>query len=305
MIIDVHTHISYKDYFSDYFIDGIRENIVGQIEKKNGVKISLSIVSRLINGTLSDHDCQKLIEQMNDANIDKSVLLPIDLFYKDNTAKEIEMLDRIHEEYYKVYLKNKDRFIIFAGIDPRRREKGTELFRKCIEEYHVSGLKLYPPCGFRMNCKELDPYYELCGQNELPVLCHCGVSLDSMYYDKEFSNSIHDVANRYKNVRFILGHAAYLDISEMIPLAEKYDNVYLEVSGFQKDLNNMELLKKKSEEIFSRVPSKILFGTDWPMFNTVGTQCSWVDFFKDILNVNKAELDMLFYKNAQSIFKIH
>jgi len=303
MIIDMHTHLSYMDYFSDFFLNGIKDDIVKQIEKKSNIKINSSIVSRLMRATLNDPDCQKLLEQMDEASIDKSVLLPIDLFYEKNDDEEISRIEKIHEAYYKVFLENKERFIFFAGIDPRRNEKGLNLFQKFIKEYHVSGLKLYPPCGFRMNAKELQPYYELCEKNSLSVLCHCGVSLPSLYFDENFADSIHDIADKYKNINFILGHAAYLDISEMIPLAEKYDNIYLEISGFQKHLENIELLKQKSEELFTKIPSKIVFGTDWPMFNTVGTQLSWVNFFKDTIKLSEDQLNMLLYENAQRLLK--
>ena len=65
----MHTHLSYMDYFSDFFLNGIKDNIVKQIEKKSNIKINSSIVSRLMRATLNDPDCQKLLEQMDKARM--------------------------------------------------------------------------------------------------------------------------------------------------------------------------------------------------------------------------------------------
>ena len=45
-----------------------------------------------------------------------------------------------------------------------------KLFRKSIEQYHFSGFKVYPPCGFEIDDERLFPYYEICDNYRLPVL---------------------------------------------------------------------------------------------------------------------------------------
>lgn len=123
-----------------------------------------------------------------------------------------------------------------------------------------------------------------------------------MALDKLYPQSIEEVATKYKNASFIMGHAAFQNKEVNTRIAKEYDNIYLETSGFQIDNENVELLKMETRELFDTIPDKIIFGTDWPMFNMVGTQKKWVDYFTNLGVLNEEELQLLFYKNIINIF---
>ena len=176
MIIDMHTHLSDLRVYPDYWIQNIKENMALQFQKQMGYSVQDSFVQMYIKSMLSDYDCKRKIKAMDECGVKKCVVLQADFGYGKKAEYSIEEITEIHYEAIKRYA---DRFIMFSGIDPRRGEAGVKLFRKSIEQYHFSGFKVYPPCGFEIDDERLFPYYEICDNYRLPVLIHIGESWKS------------------------------------------------------------------------------------------------------------------------------
>jgi predicted TIM-barrel fold metal-dependent hydrolase len=60
-------------------------------------------------------------------------------------------------------------------------------------------------------------------------------------------------------VQFILGHSGARDIDQALPLAQRYDNVWLDTHG-QGVTGLHQMLKHTGGE-------RMLFGTDWPFYH--------------------------------------
>jgi predicted TIM-barrel fold metal-dependent hydrolase len=295
-MIDIHTHFAYKDFFSSEFIEGVAENTYDMIDEEMKKSVKQEFFKKVVSNNLLDKDCSKLIKQMNSAGIDKSVLLIVDYYY-DNSEHNIS-LEEIFAKHYEISQKWSDRFMIFSGVDPRRGKQGLDLFEKSIVEYNFKGLKLYPPCGFELDDKELYPYYEICQKHNVPVLSHIGPSIKSMKNNSNYPKSIMNVAKEFKGVNFILGHAGMLYFDESFPICKENSNVYMDVSGFQLMRDSKSLIENRMTQIFNSTPEQILFGTDWPMFNLKGTQKSWVEYFMKIKTISSNNLDLFFEKNG-------
>ncbi|MHB8061203.1 MAG: amidohydrolase family protein, partial [Ruminiclostridium sp.] len=289
MIIDIHSHIAYHKLYPAAFLDEITEDIKKEIIQDTSLKEENSILKRILLSNLNDLDCSRLIKQMDQASIDKSILLIPDLGYALGEAKF--SFEEIHKSYYDISKKYPERFIIFSGIDPRRGQQGYDQFEKSITEYGFKGLKLYPPCGFQINDPTLFPYYEICNKFGLPVLIHTGKTLKAISFKSKYPDCIIEAASKFKNVNFILGHAGARDHETGIMLARENDNIYLDISSFQTDLKAPELLKQKFESLAKNIAGKILFGTDWPIYILSGDQKKWVDSIVELNVFSDENLD--------------
>lgn len=300
-IIDMHAHISDQRLFSPYFLEGVKNELLKSLDGVMDASKSSSLIDRLMKKKMNDIDCKELMNQMDDAGIEKTILLIADFGY--GTDEEKLSINLLYDSYYAVLRKNPEKFVVFGGADPRRGKQGIDLFEKGIQKYGFKGLKLYPPCGYELNDTGLYPYYELCKQYDIPVLTHTGPSLKSMTIDKLYEVAVNQIASDFKEVNFVLGHAAFQQFDLNQELAFKYNNIFLESSGFQKLMGTPDKIKSMFLKLINSIPEKIVFGTDWPMFNTMNSQKSWVDFFKNIEGFSKEKQKLFFRDNALEILK--
>jgi hypothetical protein len=299
MIIDMHVHLADYRIYPDYWLRGIKDSIAQSILRESGIKVGEEFLDQVMNRTLHDQDCSQIIARMNEAGIDRANVLLADFgFGREDMATPIEELFRIHHEALHRY---PDRLSVFAGIDPRRGQAGLKLFRKGIEEYGFSGLKLYPPCGFDLDDKQLYPFYEICNEYRLPVLSHIGPSLPSMRGTFRYPEAVLKVTGEFKQMPFILGHAAlvYYEASRTLPL--KRDNIYLEVSGFQPLMTQDTDLPGKMKSLMQTCEDRVLFGTDWPLFSNPRQA---VLYFQQMEGLTEGQKKKLFCGNALSVFSM-
>jgi Predicted metal-dependent hydrolase of the TIM-barrel fold len=300
IIIDAHTHLADNRIYPEYWLEGIKSNIAKSMKDTNGVDLPDTFLNNIVQGSLRDYDCSKMIAQMDEIGIDKSIILLADFGYNRNDIKySIEEIFRIHYEAVSRY---PDRFFVFGGIDPRRGKSGVDLFEKGIKEYGFRGLKLYPPCGFELNDRSLFPLYEICNHYKIPVLAHIGASLPSMKSTFNYPCSVIEVAKIFKNMPLILGHAALLYYENSYQLPLEQDTIYLEVSGFQQIYDNKNQIISNINNLFRECPENILFGTDWPLFNS-RKMC--ITFFQELGNIPEYQKELFFYENANRVLSMN
>lgn len=296
-IIDMHAHIAHRGLFHAHFLLGMKAMLRQQAADEYAVQLEESLLDRITQRRLADPDCVELLSQMDNAGIAKTVLLIADFgFGYDETALT---LDALYLHYHRVLRAHPERFVVFGGADPRRGSLGLALFERGLRELGFSGLKLYPACGYESDDSRLSAYYEVCDAFHAPVLLHTGPSLPDMQGDRRFPSSIAQIASRFPRVCFILGHAAFQNFEVTLELAKTHPNVYLETSGFQKLLNEPDLLRCRLRELFDQVPDQVVFGSDWPVFSIGGTQLQWVEYFKGMGVLSEPEQLKLFTENAQ------
>ncbi len=301
-IIDTHAHVADQTLFPEYFLEGVLNELKESLLDMTDFPDSSTLIYRLIKKNLSDVDCTNLLAQMDEAGIDKSILLIADFGYGQDESKVA--LSTLYDSYYKILQKYPKRFIVFGGTDPRRGKEAIDLFEKGIVKYGFQGLKLYPPCGYELNNRGLYPYFELCKQYNLSVLTHTGPSLKSMTIDQEYPQSVQEIATDFKDVNFILGHAAFQRFEINHGLALKHGNLFLETSGFQKSLSDKWFLKTILLKLMKSIPYQVVYGSDWPMFNMAGSQKRWVEFFRNMNVLSKEQEKLFFRDNALRALKM-
>ncbi len=293
MIIDFHAHLAYYKTFSEDFISEFFINSLGNNQLKKNYKF--------LKLFLNDPFCDRLVANMDEADIEKTVLLILDFGLKIDEKE----LDEIYILHHNILKKYPNRFLIFSGIDPRRGKRGYNLFKKSIFEYGFKGLKLYPPFGYSLNDKNLSPFFNLCSEYNLPIMVHSGNSLKSLMNDHSDVSNLVNVARKYPENTFIFAHAGY-NVSNNIDYP---GNVFMDISGIQTLYNTSTIAIKDSlRKHIGLYNEKILFGSDWPMFYFLKNLNESITNIKEFLkslefDASENLISNIFSKNAIKILQ--
>jgi uncharacterized protein len=304
VIIDSHAHAALEEVLPVQFFDGWIENLERLLppDADSGQRATLTAMFRRLN---QDPGCDRLVAEMDAAGIDRTVLLIIDFGFA--YPDQYDRLDKVYAIHRDIMTRHPGRFIVFAGVDPRRAREGCALLERALDEWGFSGLKIYPPCGYSPDSRELDPLYEICGQRRVPVLSHIGPTSPTLSFKHTRPEHIEDAAFRFPNVNFILGHAGVTWREEATLLALHRPNVYLDMSGFQTEWRQGGLDRILAEHKRRGLLRKLLFGTDWPIHRLAGGQVRWVEAFRGCVErgvLEPHELEWLFCRNAEQALGI-
>jgi predicted TIM-barrel fold metal-dependent hydrolase len=204
------------------------------------------------------------IYQLDEAGIDKAVLLPIDC----TTTHGCRI---VSNEQIVNLMEKSSRFIGFASVDPR--DPGAlKTLEKAVKEYGLRGLKLDPSLqGFDINDVEhAYPVYQLCSELGIPILMHCGMSW-SPIGRAELAQPLmlERVIHKFPNLKIIIAHFGWPWVTETLMLALKFRNVYVDTSilfsGTPPESIRHVIEKVIGMETFDRsLHSQVLFGSNYP-----------------------------------------
>jgi hypothetical protein len=263
-IIDGHSHIASTEYIPYSFIDGVVENIYTSLIA-DGIRASRNKIKDMYLEGMQDPLCEQLLVEMRNAGINRTVLLLPDFTFALPDA-ELSIAE-MFEKHHQVLERHAEKFFVFAGVDPRWGKDGIDLFERGVNEFGFHGLKLYPPCGYRVSDPGLYPLYEICREQKLPVLLHVGETSPVLSFDTTNPMFLDQVARDFPDVNFILAHGSVAYVEECIMLCKGRPNVYLDVSAFQSEATSA------LARVFGRgLNHKVIFGTDWPVFRQQGSQ---------------------------------
>jgi hypothetical protein len=311
MIIDVHAHMGERGFISEAWWEGmdiwVRENSLrtgASIEEAEKAAIDYM-------AALPDPTGEKLIQTMDDAGIDKTVIMPLDwgLVFGEPPVP-IEEQNRQHAKLAEKY---PDRVIAFAGVDPRRRGS-LQLFERAVKEWGAKGLKLHPLSGFYPNDAALYFYYEKALELGVVVLIHIGQDpppLRSKYGQPIYLN---DVGVDFPDLPIIGAHMGGIWENDAVEVASMSPNIYLDLSlkqtwAFQSPMEFYPWLRR----ILDRLgPRKLMFGSDYPYLLQREDQKRWVKVFTEIPNsvgeagikFSKEEIDGILGNNAARVLRL-
>ena len=261
MIIDAHCQI-----WDDTIISGSFGKLIDAGAKKMG----LSDPSPLHDGS-----AERLIREMEEAGIDKTVLLALDghfAFTANLTYKDYNnYVANIVNEY-------PDKFIGFCGIDPRRGKEAIQELERCVEELGLKGLKLYPLTGFYPDDLKFYPFYKRVQELDIPILIHTGSGPPNTYIKYCQPIYVDKVAIDFPDIKIIMAHMGSPFTNQAISVAGKNFNVYLDISAWEPVLKMMPaaFIQALFQAKLSCGIDKILFGSDWPLFTPILSLKDWV-----------------------------
>jgi predicted TIM-barrel fold metal-dependent hydrolase len=116
----------------------------------------------------------------------------------------------------------------------------------------------------------------------LVVVSHAGASWGPL--DEEKSRPIHfrSVLERYPDLKLIIAHLGGKYRADTYELAAKFDNLYTDCSALQGWLpSDPEVVKARLDEAFSHMGDRVIFGSDWPLFDLSYPYEAWCCFVKE------------------------
>lgn len=170
----------------------------------------------------------------------------------------------------------------------------------------LRGLKLYPGYEpFYVHDPRMRVVYELAAEFDVPVMIHTGDTYDPKGKVK-YSHPIEvdEVAVDFRDVTFVICHLGNPWITDAMEVIYKNPNVVGDISGFT--LGHFEerfeqfMLQQVREVIaFAGDPSKLLYGTDWPICD----MGSYQRFVRN-LNLSPDETEQILWRNTARLFRI-
>jgi len=190
-----------------------------------------------------------------------------------------------------------DRFVGIASVNLFKPMDAIRELRHCVNELGFKGLRIVqwlwnlPP-----NDRRYYPLYAECIDLDIPVclqvghtgpLCPSEPGRPIPYID--------EVALEFPELRMVCGHIGYPWTTEMIAVATKHPNVYIDTSAYTARRYPPELvdyLKRHGRR-------KVLFGTNYPML----TPARCLEGF-DELQLDEEVKELFLNGNAQRVFKL-
>lgn len=257
-IIDAHTHVASTRYMPRPFLEGIVDNMLEQLRPFGSAFSRNSVMDRVLSG-YQDHDASVQLAAMDDLGVSRSVLLLPD-FTHALKGSELTIAE-MFEAHGQLLKRHPDRFVVFAGADPRWGSDALNLFIHGVENLGFRGLKLYPPCGYQADSPLLDPFYEYCNSRGLPVLMHIGPTSPVLSFNEAHPRFVDTPARRYPHITFILAHGAVNHPEACIQMCRYRPNVFLDISGAKVETDLPALRTLAAADI----AHKVIFGSDWPI----------------------------------------
>ncbi len=151
----------------------------------------------------------------------------------------------------------------FYGIDPLLRMKALRAFRHVVHEYGVGGASIDPAMsGVAVNSALYYPFYAACCEEGIPVAvttgCSCG--MPNVVLEHHAPWLIDRVASDFPELSIIVSHGGYPWIMEMLGVAMRHQNVYIDFSACTMLFNVEQYVYAANKQLMN----KILFASAHP-----------------------------------------
>jgi len=224
-----------------------------------------------------------LIKEMDEANIDVSVCLPIDFAFMCGQEPEISVW-KANEYVAEAQERFPGRIIGFVGVDPQRPD-AIDLLETGIKKWGLKGVKIFPGMFYPTE-ERIAPFIKKIEELNVPILIHQGT--DPLPFTVKYGDPryIDELVLKYPKLKIIAAHCArgwHELLVQMI--AFRPEKIWTDLSAFQYEytyskwhfLMNMRYL-------LDRIPDAILFGTDWPFIKSrpCPSHKEWVDIIRKL-----------------------
>ncbi|MDO8670238.1 MAG: amidohydrolase family protein [Dehalococcoidia bacterium] len=261
---------------------------------------------------IDDPDGEKLLERMSRGGVDVTVICVTDNSQRYTTVDDLLSVNRDLAEFAN---RSKGRILALAGVDPRRKE-APEIYRRCIEEYGMRGLKFHPYRGYYPNSEEAYAVLKVAERLGTPVLVHTGImpaphAPAPSTYKYARVGLLDEVAQNFPGLKIIAGHCGRFDFREWASVAEARPNLY-------GDLSNWQLFAAANYERFCHYlremldiagTDSLLFASDGHIFEALVPNAQWIRILRDLprkappgLKFTEEEIAAILGGNAQRIF---
>jgi hypothetical protein len=168
-----------------------------------------------------------------------------------------------NDEVAKTVAAHPDRFVGVASVDLTRPMEAVRELRRCVKELGFVGVRQLPWLwGLPPNDRRYYPIYAECVELEVPFCLQVGHAGPLRPSDPGRPIPyLDEVACDFPELKIVGGHIGYPWTDEMISMATKYENVYIDTSAYTPERYPDALIR------FIKGPGsrKVLFGSNYPM----------------------------------------
>jgi predicted TIM-barrel fold metal-dependent hydrolase len=266
-------------------------------------------------------DAETYVKAMDEASIDKGLVMLID-FGLSIAGEAKWSVEEMNQWVANQVAKYPDRLYALCGIDPRRGDRAIKLLEKAVEEWGMKGVKFYPVCGFYPDDPKFDAFYERCVELEVPIFSHTSI-ITMPLMESKYADPIHldSVAAKFPDLKIVLIHlGGGFWTQKCVEIMSQRPNVYADISGHQnKAFYGTEEFLRLLENLFGQnsfgffpIKHKLMFGTDWPAFETFFKDKDWVEWVKNIpekakeydLKIKRSDIKNLLGNNAMKLLNL-
>ncbi|RJP24032.1 MAG: hypothetical protein C4520_04890 [Candidatus Abyssobacteria bacterium SURF_5] len=304
MIVDVHYHLipMLPEEILERLIDDPLRS--ARIMKRN---ISREELLRRASETYADPTGEKLLKSMDEAGIDFTCICAV-----DNASNEVfteELAQMQNRVIGQIAQENPHRVLALAGIDPRRAN-ALDMLKRCFEEFGMRGLKYHPDSGYDPGGAASYTLLEYLQEKNGVLLTHTGPLMPPSRCKYADPMLLADLAVDFPNLKVIAAHMGQMNWRPWAALAAHQPTLYGDLAMWDAyAFGHYELFCRELRDLIDYAGiSKVLFGTDNPIFSIVAPTKEWISLLRELpkkapagITFTEAEVEAILGGNAASM----
>jgi predicted TIM-barrel fold metal-dependent hydrolase len=199
-----------------------------------------------------------------------------------------------------------------AGVDPRR-PTAPDMLRQCFEEFGMKGLKYHPDHGYDPAGPESAKLLEIVQKQGGVLLTHTGPLEPPSRCKFADPMLLTDLAVNFPELKVIAAHMGQINWRPWAALATHQPNLYGDLAMWDAfAFGHYELFCRELRDLIDYAGiSKVLFGTDGPIFSIIEPTKNWIKLLKDLptkapagIKFTEAEVTAILGGNAASLLNL-
>lgn len=199
---------------------------------------------------------EEFLEKMSQAGYECVMVAGVKMgSYKGKSPSLAFSADEVHQIIHKY----PNRLVGLAGYDPLNIRESIQEIERAVNEYGFKGVYAHTlGWGIAPNDRRMYPCYLKCLELDIPFSMQIGHSLEKMPSEAGRPIYIDEVALDFPDLRFIASHTGWPWCEELIAMAWKHENVYIDISAHMPQYLDRSLVAFMD----TRGRDKVLFGTN-------------------------------------------
>jgi uncharacterized protein len=199
---------------------------------------------------------KEFIARMDEGGFEKIFVSGLQMYsYINKKFIAYGTVDQVHEAV-KEY---PDRLIGIAGYNPLKIKDSIKEIERGVKDYGFKGVYAHVHgFGIPLNDKKMYPCYAKCAELGVPIILQTGHALELQPSEVGRPIYLDEVALDFRDLVIVGSHTGWPWCEELIALAWKHENVYLDVSAHLPKY----LDKSVVQFMDSRGRDKVMFGSN-------------------------------------------
>jgi predicted TIM-barrel fold metal-dependent hydrolase len=199
---------------------------------------------------------EEFISRMNEGKYEKVLIAGLQMFsHLNKKFMAYASVDQVYEQVKKY----PDRLVGIAGYNTLKIKESLQEIEKGVKEYNFKGVYAHVHgFGIPLNDRKMYPCYAKCAELGVPIILQTGHALELQPSEVGRPIYLDEVALDFRELAIIGSHTGWPWCEELIALAWKHENVYLDISAHLPKY----LDKSVVQFMDTRGRDKVMFGTN-------------------------------------------